>query len=755
MIDSYSLQNLDQSRFSNILELTKSHYTDNLISFVDAIPPGVTGGQIATDILNMEKYLKNMPNTFSSFNDAIATLHTDIDKIITTDIPDLYSKFGSLSNLYNTISNDIGDIQAILTKDWDCIKTLLHVPFLTNFTSPLTVLESFVTDIDTYVSNLYTDVSGIESKIATDITNIESTIKSDLDTYFADVKTYYSNIQTRYNTIFKLPYPLIGSGDSHFSAGSSGYSWHISSLGAAIYITETVLSQTIVHNNRGAYVAWWDISTGAHGESGNVNKYNGTDSQGVYDYFYLGAIPSGQPDFSNSYVGYKEWIISTCLHLVSQAIEMVASNMINTAEADLKKIYEAILGLPSELSAEMGKAMGIAKNYSGYLSTEINKFSGGIGSSSSTTHTSINSAITDISNSLKNTCIYKSTVSGTSTPPPTYSVSFVESGLPVTSNRNNTWTATVYNSSNKKVGTSTAIGTTNTINNLPAGSYTAYFTVSQGYYGYGTNKISFNITNTNQSIKVPFKQASGQINITSSGIPSNTLWSVSINGTVYKSNSSNTIVMTGIPAGSYKAIVYPPSGYQTSVNPITVTSTSGKISTFNVAFTKIPTTTKKYTSTIYQSGLSYGTAWLVQVLQNGNVIQTHNTTVGTPVTLSLPAGTYELRGGAYGYTAPVDYQFNPANNPTYTLNFTPNKTAKTSKSTTGTTTTTHTGSTIGRRTGGFRQDSNESSIKKELLNKKNILKDAQTAVISSSVSGGTDDLVADGLDTAALSQDND
>jgi photosystem II stability/assembly factor-like uncharacterized protein len=130
-----------------------------------------------------------------------------------------------------------------------------------------------------------------------------------------------------------------------------------------------------------------------------------------------------------------------------------------------------------------------------------------------------------------------------------YNVAFTESGLPAGAQ----WSVTL-NGATKSSNSSTIVF------QEPIGMYTYTVGSVSGYtvfLGSGT----INVTG-NEQIAMSFEPVLYAITFTESGLPSGTLWSVTLNGTTRSStNSSITFMM---PAGSYAYTVSAPNGYKTS-----------------------------------------------------------------------------------------------------------------------------------------------------------------------------------------------
>ncbi|MEM0166218.1 MAG: DUF5979 domain-containing protein, partial [Thermoplasmata archaeon] len=172
------------------------------------------------------------------------------------------------------------------------------------------------------------------------------------------------------------------------------------------------------------------------------------------------------------------------------------------------------------------------------------------------------------------------TVSGNSTVqisfiavPTSFTVTFTESGLAA----GTTWSVT-FNGVQHSSTTSTISFT-----NIPLGNYTYTVSPIAGYRAVpsGTITVSGNSTVQISFIAVP---TSFTVTFTESGLAAGTTWSVTFNGVQYTSTTS-TIIITGIPAGTYSYTIQNVSGY-TAPGTATIT-VNGNVSV-NAVFQKMP-----------------------------------------------------------------------------------------------------------------------------------------------------------------------
>ncbi|MEM0098698.1 MAG: protease pro-enzyme activation domain-containing protein [Thermoplasmata archaeon] len=152
-------------------------------------------------------------------------------------------------------------------------------------------------------------------------------------------------------------------------------------------------------------------------------------------------------------------------------------------------------------------------------------------------------------------------------------VTFEESGLAA----GTTWSVT-FNGVQHSSTTSTISFT-----NIPLGNYTYTVSPIAGYRAVpsGTITVSGNSTVQISFIAVP---TSFTVTFTESGLAAGTTWSVTFNGVQYTSTTS-TIIITGIPAGTYSYTIQNVSGY-TAPGTATIT-VNGNVSV-NAVFQKMP-----------------------------------------------------------------------------------------------------------------------------------------------------------------------
>ena len=160
--------------------------------------------------------------------------------------------------------------------------------------------------------------------------------------------------------------------------------------------------------------------------------------------------------------------------------------------------------------------------------------------------------------------IYEVGYQSSTPPPPTYTVTFTESGLP----SGTSWSVTL--------GGSTKTSTTATITfSEPNGGYS--FTVGT-ITGYSSSPSSGSITvngaNVNQAIT--FTAIPYSVTFTESGLPSGTSWSATFNGNT-QSSTTTTITFSNIIHGTYSYSIGAVSGYTASPSSGSITVSGANV----------------------------------------------------------------------------------------------------------------------------------------------------------------------------------
>lgn len=134
--------------------------------------------------------------------------------------------------------------------------------------------------------------------------------------------------------------------------------------------------------------------------------------------------------------------------------------------------------------------------------------------------------------------------------PPRYSVTFVESGLPVGTEWNVTFGNTTKNSYNSSISFLAVNGTY------------AYQVSNVTGANVSTPSGSVVVSGGNVSVPVRFVTMI-QITFIETGLPSNSHWGVRINGTYY--NSSSAVIVVDLANGTYSYTINLPSGYSANL----------------------------------------------------------------------------------------------------------------------------------------------------------------------------------------------
>jgi hypothetical protein len=200
-----------------------------------------------------------------------------------------------------------------------------------------------------------------------------------------------------------------------------------------------------------------------------------------------------------------------------------------------------------------------------------------------------------------------------------YRLEFTETGL----SPGSSWSVTV----GSKVYTSDF---SNMTIHLVNGTYHYYINLQYGYTA--TNASGFlNITGSDIALRTTFKSDLSTIQFHETGLPSGTVWVVTINGTTY--SSSNGIIANHLLNGTYEYFVAVPYGYA-------ATNSSGFIYMQGTpVFVNVTFMSDLHKIQFTETGLPSGTDW--SVVASGTNISTAASSSGTgTVTLLLPNGTY-------------------------------------------------------------------------------------------------------------------
>jgi hypothetical protein len=211
----------------------------------------------------------------------------------------------------------------------------------------------------------------------------------------------------------------------------------------------------------------------------------------------------------------------------------------------------------------------------------------------------------------------------------TYTVTFTESGLP-----GGTWWTVTLNG-DAESSTSASIQFTE-----PNGSYG--YTVS-GVAGYHASPHSGSVTvsGTDVSVAIGFSQVTYTVTFTEGGLPSGTLWTVTLNGDTVSAEAAS--IQFEEPNATYGFTVGGVAGYRASPNAGSVT-VDGADTSVGIAFTQVT-----YSVTFTESGLPAGETFRVTL--NG-AHQSLTTNGGADsLTFTEPNGTY-----AYSLTVVAGFE---------------------------------------------------------------------------------------------------
>ena len=231
------------------------------------------------------------------------------------------------------------------------------------------------------------------------------------------------------------------------------------------------------------------------------------------------------------------------------------------------------------------------------------------------------------------------TITKSSSPPSTYTVTFTESSLPSGTGWSVTFNGTPSTSSASNIVFS------NLLNNTAGYSFTVG-TVTGYTSSPSSGTVVVNGANVTRSIL--FTKSSGPtqytVTFTESGLPSGTSWSVILNGTTR--TSTTTTLTFNEPNGTYSYTIVNGSGYSSNPSSGSIT-VNARPAGASIAFTAIPA--GSYSVTFSETGLPTAANWSVSLAGK--------TTSATNSTISFTErnGTYN-----YGVTAPTGYSASPS-----------------------------------------------------------------------------------------------
>ena len=211
--------------------------------------------------------------------------------------------------------------------------------------------------------------------------------------------------------------------------------------------------------------------------------------------------------------------------------------------------------------------------------------------------------------------------------PSLYSISFSIIGLKTST----TWSLTV-DESNYSVIYYNSSAASSVLAYLPNGSYNYSVTTTSHI----SASSSFSVSGTGLTVPVTIT-SSYSVTFIETGLPSGTLWYLSVNG-VYSFSSNNTIQISE-PNGTYQYSIIS-SSYTASPSNGTLVI-AGKDLSIAVIFKQTEAT---YPVTFSETGLTNGTVWSVTISNS-----TENS-VHSSITLQEPNGTYTYEINASGFT---------------------------------------------------------------------------------------------------------
>jgi YVTN family beta-propeller protein len=218
----------------------------------------------------------------------------------------------------------------------------------------------------------------------------------------------------------------------------------------------------------------------------------------------------------------------------------------------------------------------------------------------------------------------------TRTPPPTYLVTFAESGLvPGTS-----WSVTLNGTPLASSTSSVMFTELNGTYPFTVGSLTGYTATPSS----GTVTVSGGPVNTSVAF-VSTVVEHYAVTFSEAGLPSGTSWTVTLNGTPNASTSSSAGFLE--PNGTYSFTIGSPAGFAASPSVGSVT-VNGRPANQSIEFGS--TVPGRYAVTFTEVGLPSGASWAVTL--NGTLL----TSTTSTVVFSEPNGTYSFTlGSVAGY----------------------------------------------------------------------------------------------------------
>jgi len=228
---------------------------------------------------------------------------------------------------------------------------------------------------------------------------------------------------------------------------------------------------------------------------------------------------------------------------------------------------------------------------------------------------------------------------------PLYNVTFVENGLPL----GTLWSVTLNGTTESSTTDTIAFSVPNGTYSFTIGSVTGY-TISPS-----SGSITVNGANVNQAITfTSVATTSYTITFTETGLPSSTLWSVTLNGLTL--SSATNAISFDEPNGTYSYVIGSIIGYTSSPSSGTLTVYGANV---NVAITFTPISVKTYSIKFTETGLPSG-YWYVNITGQPS---------SGPIPSSQALYSVSLPNGSYFYTISTG---NKEYKPSYTGSFTVN-----------------------------------------------------------------------------------
>ena len=170
---------------------------------------------------------------------------------------------------------------------------------------------------------------------------------------------------------------------------------------------------------------------------------------------------------------------------------------------------------------------------------------------------------------------------------------------------------------------------------LSNGTYTYYLDPTISGFTYYPNPSGgyFNISGANRTLTINFTDYIYTVNFVETGLPSNSLWTMTLSGKVFATNG--TVISTQLQNGTYSYVVQPFDEYNPAPSSGTV-SISGRGETVSIVF-------KAYMNEVIfaENGIPANKEW--GLVLKGEYNNSNQTYVSNQTTFYLPNGTYTYR----------------------------------------------------------------------------------------------------------------